>query len=91
MVRTAPHPAYEEHLATIRERFKKHSFPGMQDPVKGVDILYRIAALPDPPVFLPLGMDAIQIAKAKWTERAKATEAVESWSEELRVSAGGEA
>ncbi|EPT03142.1 NAD-binding protein [Fomitopsis schrenkii] len=80
-----PHPAYEKQLATTRALFSMDYFPGMQDPVKGVEVLYRIAALPDPPVFLPLGVDAVEMAKKKSEERAKAIEVAAPWSEELRV------
>ena len=80
-----PHPAYEKQFAAARVLFSTDYFPGMQDPIKGVDVLYRVASLPDPPAFLPHGVDSIQMARKKWEERAKAIEAAVPWSEELRV------
>lgn len=80
-----PHPAYEKQFAAARVLFSTDYFPGMQDPIKGVDVLYRVATLPDPPAFLPLGVDSIEMARKKWEERAKAIEAAAPWSEELRV------
>ena len=79
-----PHPAYEKQLAAARALFSMDYVPGMQDPLKGIDIIYRVAMLPDPPAFLPLGLDSIEMARKKWEERARAIEAAAPWSEDLR-------
>ncbi|KAH9843763.1 uncharacterized protein C8Q71DRAFT_12798 [Rhodofomes roseus] len=85
-----PHPAYEKPLGALRANYESelHDWHSMQDPVKAVEVLHRIAALPDPPLFLPFGTDAIEMAKKKYAEMVKGTEAVASWSEELRIVGG---
>ncbi|KZT74490.1 NAD(P)-binding protein [Daedalea quercina L-15889] len=89
IVNVPPHPAYE-HLSKARAGFVDALVPTQLDTEKGVDVLYRIAALPEPPVFFPLiGVDAIETVKAKWAERTKATETAALWSQELSLAAPG--
>ncbi|KAH9843762.1 uncharacterized protein C8Q71DRAFT_12792 [Rhodofomes roseus] len=90
LVRVASLPAYETVMAAPRKSIEVDVLSVMQDPAKGVEILYKIAALPDPPLFLPLGKDAIALAKAKYAQMVESTAAVTSWSDELQVMASDE-
>ncbi|KAH9917300.1 NAD-P-binding protein [Fomitopsis serialis] len=86
-VRIPSHPAYLNNKAMLAQR-EAHSvddWPWMADTAKAADILHRIAASPDPPLYLPLGTDAVDFARAKYPQMVEATDAVVGLSEELRV------
>ncbi|TFY53226.1 hypothetical protein EVJ58_g9566 [Rhodofomes roseus] len=75
-----PHPAYKQP-----DMSKMLSGEGMSDPVKGVEIIYRLASLPNPPLHLPLGPDAVATFNDKAKRLLEATEAYASWSEGLEL------
>ncbi|KAH9938707.1 uncharacterized protein B0H18DRAFT_866745 [Fomitopsis serialis] len=85
VVRIPLHPAYEKVMTAPRKYFEEDVLGVMQDPVQGVEVLYKIAELPNPPLFLPLGKDSVSMAKTRYAEMVESTNAVASWSEELRV------
>jgi len=72
-------------MAGPRKYFEEGALANMQDPVQAVEVLYKIAELPNPPLFLPLGKDSVSLAKTRYAEMVESTDAVASWSEELRV------
>jgi len=90
MVRTSPHPAYIDmdlKQATARNYLQVNPrMPG--DATKAAAIIYKLAALPDPPLRLPLGKDALEVVKRKGESLIASVEEYASWSEDLELAAG---
>jgi len=79
-----PHPAYTKPVlasAILRKWLQNPDIKG--DSQRAVEAMYRLAALPDPPLHLPLGKDAVQIARSKIAILDADTTAYESWSNGL--------
>ena len=87
MQRIEPHPAYTKPTlggSQIRAYLTGDTFPPGTPPVAaGVEIIYRVAALADPPLHFPLGKDAVGAAKAKIAAEQEAMEKWASWSDNL--------
>ena len=56
------------------------------DPRKGMEVVYKLAALDDPPLHFPLGKDAVGVVRAKTGALLADTEKYESWNEGLERS-----
>lgn len=63
-------------------------FPG--DPTKAAEVFFRVATMPDPPLQLPIGRDAIAMARKVLAELGDAVALYESWSEDLELESGEE-
>ncbi|CDO72275.1 hypothetical protein BN946_scf184970.g127 [Trametes cinnabarina] len=84
-IRWAPqHPAYSNpDLPANKVRAEWRGFVSPGDTQKAVEVFYKIAGLPDPPLHFPLGQEAIDMIRKKTaTLNATITE-YESWSEKL--------
>ena len=80
------HPAYTgEHLAGTRARKGTwgNDFTRYKDPRKGVEVFYKAASLPDPPLHFLVGKDAIEGVRKKMTDLAATIDQYESWSDGL--------
>ncbi|KZT67195.1 NAD(P)-binding protein [Daedalea quercina L-15889] len=75
-----PHPAYKQPDVS-----KMLNGEGMSDPVKGVEAVYRMASLHNPPLHFPLGKDALATISAKAKKLLAATEEYAGWSEGLEL------
>ncbi|UQA59372.1 oxidoreductase [Polyangium aurulentum] len=63
-------PDYEATVGAVRARLRK-SQDGMRgDPVKGAQVIVKVAGMPEPPLRLLLGTDAMFLAKVTATRRA---------------------
>ncbi|KAI0642880.1 NAD-P-binding protein [Trametes meyenii] len=77
------HPAYSDPatpVSHLREGWDSYVPAG--NPDKAAEIFYRVAGIPDPPLQLPIGKDAIVITKKMLAELGKTVETYESWSED---------
>lgn len=87
MQRTDPHPAYAKPTSAsskLRAYFTGDTFPPGTPPVAaGVEVIYKVAALPDPPLNFPLGKDAVGAAKARIAAEQEVAEKWASWSDNL--------
>ena len=50
-------------------------------------VVYKLAALEDPPLHFPLGEDAVNVVKAKTAGLLEVTEKYKSWNEGVERSA----
>ncbi|KAH9843767.1 uncharacterized protein C8Q71DRAFT_729992 [Rhodofomes roseus] len=90
LVRIPPHPAYTKSTATttkVREWVKEDSFDTPADAGKAVAAIYRIAQLPDPPLHLVLGKDAVERVRGKAAKLLADIDRFASWSEDLDAKA----
>ncbi|KAH9944674.1 NAD(P)-binding protein [Amylocystis lapponica] len=81
-----PHPAYDgpDSIATkVRQFVKSHAQLPVGDPQKGVQVLYKLANLADPPLRFPLGKDSVEAIKQKSASLLAVVQQYESWSEGL--------
>ncbi|KAH9930129.1 NAD-P-binding protein [Fomitopsis serialis] len=89
--RVDPHPAYTKPTLTpaiVRKYLASDTFPpGTPSAAGAVDVIYKIAALENPPLNFPLGKDAVGTAKKKTGELLANAEQFASWSEDLPVAA----
>lgn len=82
---STPLPVYTK--PTLKGVFIRNIF--QNDPVmpgdtgKAVEVIYRLAALPDPPLHLPLGNDSIAGVRRKTAKLLEETDKFESWSQGL--------
>ncbi|KAH9940608.1 hypothetical protein B0H21DRAFT_754359 [Amylocystis lapponica] len=83
MVRTIPHPAYcEPNSKTADFRKYLEANPLVRgDTSLGMQVIYRLAALPDPPLHFPLGMDSVEAVRRKTARLISITDQFSSWSE----------
>lgn len=58
------HPAYDK-LPVHAMRSGWHSFVPSGDVKKAVEVLYAIACLPEPPMYVPFGKDALELVRSK--------------------------
>ena len=59
------------------------SNPGWSDPVRGVEKIWQLTTLSNPPQHLPLGKDAVKFMKDQGALFIEAARAYESWSDDL--------
>ncbi|PCH43479.1 NAD(P)-binding protein [Wolfiporia cocos MD-104 SS10] len=86
MVRIPPHPAYVDPVTQVPSaRAYFANDPEFSHPVKGVAVIYRIAAMSDPPLHFPLGGGAVKAARKKGEALIAAAAAFEPYSEGLEV------
>ncbi|CAL1711164.1 unnamed protein product [Somion occarium] len=77
-------PAYvNTSLPSIQTRQFVSSIPFTGDPEKGGRAIYRLSELADPPLRLPLGKDAVRLAREKLAMVGKNVDEYESWSDNL--------
>ncbi|KAH9929315.1 NAD-P-binding protein [Amylocystis lapponica] len=80
-----PHPAYIK--PTLKSSVVRKWLGG--DPVlrgdtaKATALFYKLVALPDPPLHLPLGKDSLALIKRKTTNLLADVEKYESWSDDI--------
>jgi len=81
------HPAYTKpNLTTAVFRQYLESNPLFSgDPRKAVQKIYKLAALPEPPLHFPLGKDSIAGVRDKTMKLLADTDQYESWSEGINI------
>ncbi|OCH92091.1 hypothetical protein OBBRIDRAFT_824919 [Obba rivulosa] len=81
-------PAYAKAPAAfVRSRISALAeMPSGADPRKAVEIFYRLADLPEPPLHFPIGKNAIELVRRKSVNLLKDTDAYASWSEGLEFT-----
>ncbi|TFK87797.1 NAD-P-binding protein [Polyporus arcularius HHB13444] len=80
-----PHPAYSNpELPASRMRNGWSAYTPAGDANKAVEVLYKLASLPDPPLHFVLGENAILYVRKKLAELAADTDKYESWSQNLK-------
>ncbi|KAI0642845.1 NAD(P)-binding protein [Trametes meyenii] len=80
------HPAYEDPaLPTNQLRAAWAAFVPAGDTRKGVEVFYRVAGLPDPPLHFPVGKDAIAEIGGKVRILEETIEKYGGWSEGLEA------
>ncbi|KZT64520.1 NAD(P)-binding protein [Daedalea quercina L-15889] len=86
-VRVEPHPAYTLPTlasAVFRQQMRNGVFPPGTMSIEGaVDLIYKVAALEDPPLHFPLGKDAVAAAQKKSAELLTNAECFASCSDNL--------
>ncbi|KAI0369428.1 NAD-P-binding protein [Pilatotrama ljubarskyi] len=81
---STPHPAYTNpDLATNQLRAGWPESVAAGDTRKAVEVFFKIAGLPDPPLHFPVGKDALLAIRKKTAERIEVMDQYESWSEDL--------
>ncbi|KAI0775613.1 NAD-P-binding protein [Trametes elegans] len=84
---SAPHPAYTNpDLPSNRIRAIWDSFKPSGDTRKAVEVFYKVAAIPEPPLHFVVGKDAIVAVRKKLAELQESLDQYESWSEDLDVT-----
>lgn len=79
-----PHPAYDaptNPTVFMRSFYESYVPPG--DPKKGMEVVYKLSSLEDPPLYFPLGKDTVAAYKSKAATLLKSVEQYESWSEDV--------
>jgi len=84
-VRTPAHPAYDGSTLPVAaaRKWLEEDLAVRGDATRGVEIIYRIAALPEPPLHFPMGKDCVQSVTGKITRLQTEIDEYESWSEGL--------
>ncbi len=85
-----PHPSYTPSTspaAAIRKALEHLDDPGnkLGDPLKAIQKIYELSSLPQPPLRLMLGQDAITYVRSHLQRVSADADGYESWSEELNV------
>ncbi|OJT06882.1 hypothetical protein TRAPUB_2251 [Trametes pubescens] len=81
------HPAYlKPTLPSSAMRAEWDSFVLSGDPTKAAEAFYRAATLPDPPLHLILGRDAIGLAKKMAAVLQDTAARFEHWSDDLELT-----
>jgi hypothetical protein len=70
-------PGYEETVGAVAERHAAADGAQPDDPVKAAEVIVAITRLPEPPLRLPLGADAVEMAA---TAARRMAEEDEHWS-----------
>ncbi|KAI0738899.1 NAD(P)-binding protein [Daedaleopsis nitida] len=79
------HPAYEKltaPTAMMRKNWDEFLVAG-RDPRKGMEAVYKLASLEDPPMHFPLGKDAVEAFNKKATRVLAEAKEYASWSDNL--------
>ena len=79
------HPAYTNPalLPAIIRQSLSNTNAKRADPMKAMQRVYDLAALPDPPIRLPLGQDMITAARAEIASLTESVDKYETWSDDL--------
>ncbi|KAI0681637.1 NAD(P)-binding protein [Cerioporus squamosus] len=78
------HPAYTNPaLPTVAMRSIWDRFAVQGDARKAMEVVYKLAALENPPLHFPLGKDAIEVVRKATAARLADAEKYESWSDNL--------
>ncbi|TFK84283.1 NAD(P)-binding protein [Polyporus arcularius HHB13444] len=80
------HPAYSNPAlptAIMRGKWESSKFGVQGDARKAMEVLYKLAALEDPPLHFPLGKDAVEVVRKATTARVADAEKYASWSDNL--------
>ncbi|KAI0738901.1 NAD(P)-binding protein [Daedaleopsis nitida] len=78
------HPAYETPTApTAMMRKNWDKFVCNGDARKGMEVVYKLASLEDPPMHFPLGKDTVEVFNKKATQVLAETKEYASWSDNL--------
>ncbi|THH02003.1 hypothetical protein EW026_g795 [Hermanssonia centrifuga] len=85
-----PHPSYTPSTspaAAIRKALEHLDDPGnkLGDPLKAIQKIYELSSLPQPPLRLMLGQDAITYVRSHLQSVSADADGYESWSEDLKV------
>ncbi len=83
------HPAYSNPAlptAIMRGKWDSSKFGVQGDARKAMEVLYKLAALEDPPLHFPLGKDAVEVVRKATTARVADAEKYASWSDNLEKS-----
>ncbi|KAI9065957.1 NAD-P-binding protein [Trametes sanguinea] len=81
------HPAYSSpDLPSNQLRAAWATFEPPGDAEKAVEVFYKIAELPDPPLHFPVGDDAVSAVKQKIAQLEKVLQEYGSWSVGLQVA-----
>ena len=87
-MKTEQHPAYSKPTlvpSVIRATLgTQKGREGPQDPAKASTKIYELSQLPNPPLRLPLGKEAVAIIKSALTGIVAEIEPYESWSDDLQ-------
>ena len=90
MVLTPPHPSYTNpNLPTniMRRLFKGFTVSG--DPEKGIDFVYEyFMTTPEPPLRLPIGLDAIRDIRGKIESLTKDVDDAEAATKDMNLTIG---
>lgn len=79
-----PHPAYSNpELPCNRMRAAGYAGIAWKNPRRSVEVFYRVASLPKPPLHLVVGKDAIDVITDKLDGFLKEVQDYEAWSEGL--------
>ncbi|KAI0747545.1 NAD(P)-binding protein [Fomes fomentarius] len=79
-----PHPAYSNpDLPCNRMRAAGYAGIAWKNPRRSVELFYRVASLPKPPLHLVVGKDAIDLIENKLNGFLKEVQDYEAWSEGL--------
>ena len=84
------HPAYDRPelpTAAFKSLWVSGGFVAPGDARKGMEKVYNLASLEQPPLRLPLGKEAVAAARAKTSAFLADTVKYESWSEGLERDA----
>ena len=91
MVLTPPHPSYTNpNLPTniMRRLFKGFTVSG--DPAKGIDFVYEyFTTTPEPPLRLPIGLDAIRDIRGKIESLTKDVDDAEAATKDMNLTISG--
>lgn len=88
---TPPHPAYLTSPLPSTMRAGWDAFVPAGDTAKVADAFYGTAAIPDPPLHLPLGKDAVANTRKMVDELGDALARYESWSDDVEFTSVREA
>ena len=79
-----PHPAYTNPgLPCSLARATPYAGIAWKNVRKSVEVFYKVASLPDPPLHFVVGKDAIEAIRTKLNQLQKVVETYEAWSEGL--------
>jgi len=80
----SPHPAYVHSKSPVNalREYIKEGLPAA-DARKGVEVIYKVAQLQDPPLHFPLGKDCVAAVRRKIAALQANTDKYEAWSDGL--------
>ena len=83
-----PHPTYERSPDIPTTKWRRDGREvEWKDTRRSVELFYRITSLPEPPLRLVVGRDAISATREKVAAVGKTLDEYESWSEGLELKA----
>ena len=94
MVRLPVHPSYKELPKQVdsttfvpTRQFYEGKIELRGDPHKAAQMMYRLAALPNPPRHFPLGVDSVGVLNAKADMLSTSANEYASWTKDLDFDA----